>query len=286
VLVGGGPLFDALARGVVVAGHTLAGVVTTSCGQVPAQSPCLARGGVNREKVLSRICELRPDVLLVGSWPEKLGPALLQLPRLGCVNCHPSLLPAHRGPNPYVSAIVSGEIRTGVTFHRMTQRWDAGLILLQREVPIDPEDTGGSLRTRCARVAEKMVAELTEGLAAGSLQPQVQEEGRATRFPLPRDRDLEIDWRQPAVRIRDWIRAVQPWQRCYSHLGQQRVSFAESVVVPSVAEGTRPGEVLESKGRNLRVATGDPKAALQLSIPRSMGTWRRLPRVGCRFSLP
>jgi len=96
---------------------------------------------VNSPAFLREIRALKADVLLIGSWGEILKKNAIISPKIACINCHPSLLPKHRGPNPYASAIIYGETKTGITFHLVDEGIDTGAVLLQKEIPITHEDT-------------------------------------------------------------------------------------------------------------------------------------------------
>jgi methionyl-tRNA formyltransferase len=129
----------------------------------------------NSERFRQEIQKLAPDVIIVGSWGEILKQETIDLPKVACINCHPSLLPAHRGSNPYVSAIMAGEKTTGVTFHLMMPKIDAGDILLQEQVEIADNDNAGSLKKKCSFTAKQMVPALLNKLERAELVPEKQD---------------------------------------------------------------------------------------------------------------
>ena len=136
---------------------------------------------VNSKKFRDFVIESKADVILVGSWSEKFGIDTLELTKYGVINCHPSLLPLHRGPNPYFWQIYSGDKKAGVTFHLMDENYDSGEILMQGSFDIEPNMTGGSLRIKTAKVAEIMLGQLLGDLGEeNSVIPVKQNEEKAT----------------------------------------------------------------------------------------------------------
>ncbi len=169
---------------------------------------------VKSKKFYDEIKRLNPDIILVGSWSEKFPDEILKLPKYGVINCHPSLLPKHRGANPYFWAIYSGDSKTGVTFHIMDENFDTGKILMQAAFDITPDMTGGALKNKAAKVAELMVGELLKDLECGKIIPVVQDEEKATydKYPYP-DIDV-IDFMEPAIKICARVRGLRPWVYC------------------------------------------------------------------------
>jgi len=213
---------------------------------------------------------LRPDCVLVGAWGEILRRPVLSTPEVRFVNCHPSLLPAHRGPNPYASVILEGASRTGVTFHLIDARIDTGPVLVQRALAVDPEDTGATLRLRCARAARALVPELVTRLdPAVSFEPIPQSAlGEPSYFPAPRCEDGWLGFGEPAERLHARVRALTPWVPRRIRLPgapaavELRVARSE---VRAIDRPAPPGTVLALEGGVLSVATGDPERAIALS---------------------
>jgi methionyl-tRNA formyltransferase len=164
------------------------------------------------EEVLERY---QPDLVLVSSWGEILKEPFItqQASRRLLLNCHPSLLPKHRGANPYIATILANDTETGVSFHRMVAALDAGDILYQATTLLDGSDTGGSVRKKCAMVAEMAVQELVRGLCGETgLLPTIQDETQASSHTL---KQISYPWlnviQAPPDYLERQARALQPW---------------------------------------------------------------------------
>lgn len=180
---------------------------------------------INSKEFKKEFERLRPDVILVGSWGEKISSEIFNLPRLGTINCHPSLLPRHRGANPYFWTIFAGEDLSGVTFHYVNEKFDCGDILLQEAVMIDPDMDAGELRDRCSKFAQGLVGELLNKLEKGEIIPQKQDESRATyEFQLC-EKNTIVDLRRTRKEIHNHIRALRPWYMPSFRCGSRRIYF-------------------------------------------------------------
>ncbi|MDD3013429.1 MAG: methionyl-tRNA formyltransferase [Candidatus Gastranaerophilales bacterium] len=217
---------------------------------------------INSEKFIKQALKLQPDVILVGAWGEKIKSNAIILPKIACVNCHPSLLPAHRGPNPYSSTIKQGETRTGITFHLVDEKFDTGHILLQKEINILESDTGGSLREKCAFRARDSVKELLDGLENALFLPQKQDESRASYFPRLTQEDAAINWEMPASVIYNQIRGLQPWIDCFARYKQQFLMIKSSKIIKLEKPVNSPGKILLKSSKGIVVSTGNPEKAL------------------------
>jgi methionyl-tRNA formyltransferase len=159
----------------------------------------------------ARLAAFQPDLICVACFPRILPPPLLTLPRLGCLNVHPSLLPRHRGPAPLFWTFYHGDAVAGATIHKMTGRVDAGEILFQSPVPIPDGINGAELEQACAAVGGRLLVEAVRGVASGALVPRPQREADATLAPWPTRRDLEVPLAWPAERAHRFIRGVAGW---------------------------------------------------------------------------
>ena len=152
-----------------------------------------------------------PDGLGVVAYGLLLPKAVLDIPRLGCVNLHASLLPRWRGAAPVERALLAGDETTGVTVMLMDEGLDTGPMLLQRSTAIGASDTGGSLREKLAALGAPLVLEALKGLAAGTLRPQPQPTEGVTYARKLEKREAPIDWSRPAAQIERQVRALDPW---------------------------------------------------------------------------
>jgi methionyl-tRNA formyltransferase len=185
------------------------------------------------------------------------------------VNLHPSLLPAYRGPAPIIWAVIDGQTRTGITTFLLNPRVDAGDILLQRPVAIGPDETAGELEARLAELGAGLMRETVDGLGTGTLRPQPQDSGQATRAPKLTREDGRIDWNQPARAIRDRIRGTNPMPGAFTEWQDAPLKIHRASLVAS-DQRAEPGTVLVADPRQgLVVATRD--AALRLDEVQPAG---------------
>jgi len=158
---------------------------------------------------------LEPDVIFTAGFPWKLPPTLLALPRLGCINAHPSLLPRYRGPNPLFWQFMNGETRGGLTIHRMDADFDTGPILAQRAIEIAPDDDVDRFFPKLLALGLPMLTEALQAVAAnlpGTIQPV---EG-ASYAPLATEAERWLDWTRAATQLRNQVRGwvtKELWQR-------------------------------------------------------------------------
>jgi methionyl-tRNA formyltransferase len=174
---------------------------------------------VNDPEPMAQIAAWRPDVIAVVAYGQILRPALLELPPLGCVNCHFSLLPKYRGAAPVVAALEAGERMTGVTVMHMGVGLDDGPIMMQSFEPIYPDTTGGALMDDLSLAGAFTLAKALRLLKLGKLPPAIeQDHSSATYVKKLRKADGLIDWDLPVIEIERRVRAYNPWPGCYTFL--------------------------------------------------------------------
>ncbi len=200
------------------------------------------------------LVSLAPDVVVVAAYGKILPRSLLELPRLGCVNVHASLLPRYRGAAPIQWAIAHGEQETGVTLMQMEEGLDSGPVLAHRRCAILPDDTGESLSKRLALLGGQMLRDELPRLEHGELRAVRQDDSQATLAPrLSRD-DARLDWRLSARELRDRVRAFQPWPGALCTLPDGSVL---KVAATRVGDGAgTPGTVLSTGPEGIEVAAG------------------------------
>lgn len=200
------------------------------------------------------LASLTPDLLIVVAYGLILPQAVLDIPRLGCINSHASLLPRWRGAAPIQRAIEAGDAKTGVTVMQMEAGLDTGPMLLKVETPIDDHDTGASLHDRLAALGSQAVVNAVSRIAQTGLQGEVQDDALATyAHKLDKSESL-LDWRRPAIELDRRIRAFFPWPGSHTTLGGAAVKVLEAAV--GVGSG-QPGQILEASREGLTVACGD-----------------------------
>jgi len=152
-----------------------------------------------------------PDLIVVAAFGQILRPNVLELPKFGCLNIHASLLPRHRGAAPIQAAILAGDAQTGITIMKMDAGLDTGPMLSQRSIPIEPQDTGGSLFEKLSQMGGELLLETLPGYLAGEIAPQPQPEEGVTYFGMIKKEDGLLDFNLPAIELERKIRAFSPW---------------------------------------------------------------------------
>lgn len=203
---------------------------------------------------LAPLRALQPDLLLVGGFSVILKPPILQLPRLGCVNAHSSLLPRHRGPNPFSAVILQEEAESGVTFHVVDEGIDTGPILGQVPFEVKADDTMFGVYRRACKVAGDNVCEVMDRIEEKGLVAWPQDESRATYDPKLKVEDSWIDWRWPADQIDRFVRALSPAPMPRFRQGGRTVEVYRVRAYPQ-STGKEPGTIVALKPR-VRIAAG------------------------------
>jgi len=204
---------------------------------------------------------LAPDVIVVAAYGKILPPAVLALPRHGCVNVHASLLPRHRGAAPIAWAIMAGDPVTGVTIMMMNERMDEGDVVLRRETPIAPDETGGSLTARLAALGAETIGPALDGLRAGTLRATPQPATGVTYAPRIEAEHCRLDWSRAAVDLEHQVRALAPAPSAFTTLDGRRLKVHRAAVAAHPAGG-EPGRVLTAGPGGLVVGAGSGALAL------------------------
>jgi methionyl-tRNA formyltransferase len=231
---------------------------------VPLAQPAALKSPEERAPLAS----WRPDVLVVVAYGLILPKAVLDIPRLGCVNLHASLLPRWRGAAPVERALLAGDATTGVTVMLMEEGLDTGPVLLQQTLAIDAQDTGATLRGKLARLGAPLLLEALQGLSDGTLHPHPQPTEGVTYARKLEKREAPIDWRRSAVEIERQVRALHPWPVAETLHRDPRTGAAERLLVHAArvapgggATAGPPGCIVETDARHgeghIRVQCGD-----------------------------
>ena len=200
--------------------------------------------------------DMQPDVIVVVAFGQILPKEILDIPRLGCVNVHASLLPKFRGAAPIQWSIIDGEEVTGVTTMLMDVGLDTGDMLLKTEIPVDPKETGGSLHDKLAVVGGELLEKTLIGLEAGTIVPEKQDDSQAGEYARMLDKELgHIDFNQPAVVIERLIRGLNPWPSAYTYIDGKTLKIWEAEVLDR-NYGCEYGEVAEVTRNCLIIQTG------------------------------
>ena len=170
----------------------------------------------NNEEFRSQLSSLRPEAIIVVGYGRLIPQWMIDLPPMGNINLHASLLPKYRGAAPIQWAIACGEMVTGVTTMKIDSGLDTGDILLQKEIPIEPTDTAETLAPRMASIGAELVRDTLQGLQAGTLHPTSQDNSKASLAPILKKEDGEIDFHRSAEEICNRLRGFQPWPGAYT----------------------------------------------------------------------
>jgi len=225
--------------------------------------PVIAPPDVNAPEIVARIRALEPDFLFSAMFRQLLKRELLEVPRRGALNLHPSLLPRFRGRSPINWVLVEGETETGVTLHYMVEKADRGDIVAQRRIAIDDEDTALTLHRKATEEARLLMREVYPLLASGRAPRIVQEQSRASYYGGRRPADGEIDWRRPARVIYDLVRAVtHPYPGAFTWHRGRRIFVWWARPGPAV-QALRPGEVWLAGDDAVWVGSGEGALRLE-----------------------
>lgn len=212
---------------------------------------------IRYDEAFSFISQIAPDAVVIIAYGQIIPRRLLEIPRLGWINLHASLLPKYRGAAPINWAIVHGESVTGLTTMRIDPGMDTGPTLLRWETPIGPDETAPQLAARLAMAGPDLVVETLRRLAAGEITPVPQDHSLATLAPMLKRDDGLIDWRLTAREIYNRVRGFDPWPGTFSFFRGARCHFwGRPASPPAAATSCAPGTLVPSAGE-LFVACGD-----------------------------
>ncbi len=215
---------------------------------------------IREQESVDFLSKYQADVFLVAAFGQILPKSILDMPRLGCVNVHASLLPKYRGAAPIQWAVINGEEVAGVTTMMMGEGLDNGDMLLKSEIRLDRYETGGSLFDRLAVLGGELAVTTIEALDRGEITPIPQNEEEATHVGMIKKDFGLIDFNKPAVEIERLMRGLDPWPSAFTHLNGKTLKLWRAEVVEK--NGT-PGEVISTDKKSFVVACG--QGALQIT---------------------
>ncbi|OPL13991.1 MAG: methionyl-tRNA formyltransferase [delta proteobacterium MLS_D] len=227
---------------------------------IPVYEPARVRG----ESFLEQFRELAPDMVVLAAFGQILPKEIIDTPPLGCLNVHPSLLPRYRGAAPINWALIRGETKTGVSIMLMDEGVDSGDVLLQKEVPIEPEDTCGDLTDRLSLLGADLLLDAVKVVADGTAVPIPQDASAATFAPRLTPETGHIDWSRPAEEVANLIRGLSPVPGAYSFLRDRKLKIFFAVAGKEEASGEKaPGSIGKLVESGLQVMAGDGHVYLQ-----------------------
>ncbi len=223
--------------------------------QIPLyQFPTLRKG--NAAEILKNP---KPDLFIVAAYGLILPKKVLDIPKFGCVNIHPSLLPKYRGASPIQYAILNGDAETGVTLMQMAEKMDDGPIIAQKRLKVYNENTGRTLRDRLLPLCAQLLNENLPKIFAREIHPRKQDEKLATFTKIIDKKDGKIDWQKPAKSLEQQIRAFTPWPGTFTFFlknGKKCLLKIKSASIVLEDSSITPGNLVESK-KDLLVKCGN-----------------------------
>jgi methionyl-tRNA formyltransferase len=225
---------------------------------------------------VARIAAEAPDLIVVVAYGHILPKSILDIPRLGCINVHASLLPKYRGAAPINWAVARGESVTGITIMRMDEGMDTGPKLHVREIPIGEEDTAETMFSKLSILGAEALREALRKLREGTLDETPQDAALATYAPMLKKEHGRIDWSHPAGEVRNLVRGMTPWPSAFAlHAGKTIKVLSSAVAGESGAAG-EAGEVVALGRDGIAVACGEGVLRLQVVQPeggKAMDAW-------------
>lgn len=258
--------------------------------------PVYQPANLKSEEAQAELAALEADLMVVVAYGLLLPKAVLETPRLGCINVHASLLPRWRGAAPIQRAIEAGDAESGVTIMQMDVGLDTGDMLIKARCPIEPTDTAGDLHDRLIELGGPALLEAVEQLATGTARPEPQDDDQSNYAPKITKAEAALDWRRSATELERQVRAFTPFPICHTRLNDQKdpIRVWRATPLPRRSDQT-PGEVVEVTKDAVVVACGAGALALEklqlpgkkaMSVAELLRGRADLFQAGDRFALP
>ncbi len=230
------------------------------------QLPVYQPESLKTEQAKAELATINADLMVVVAYGLLLPKAVLDTPRLGCINVHASLLPRWRGAAPIQRAIEAGDSETGVTIMQMDEGLDTGDMLLKASCPIAADDTAGSLHDRLAELGMPALKQTLDQLAAGTATPQAQDNKHSNYARKISKPELLIDWSEPALAIERKVRAFNPFPITYTMLGKDRIKIWKAHTQAGCSAD--PGTICQADKQGIVIGCGKNSLCVtQLQLP-------------------
>jgi len=223
--------------------------------------PVIQPENVNSEQTIEELEKLNPDVIVVVAFGQKISDKILNLPKHKCVNIHASLLPKYRGAAPINWAIINGEKETGITTIIMSDKMDAGDVIVHKSLTIGPEETAGELADRLSKLGAETLLDSLMQIETGSAKYTQQDEGLVSLAPKIKKADGLIDWNQGEEKIHDFVRGMNPKPSAYTFLirnnSKERIIILKTERDNSSHNGSviAPGTIMDISSHGIKTAT-------------------------------
>ena len=217
---------------------------------------------INNEKSIKKIKELNPEVILVVAYGQILSKDILNIPKIGCINIHASLLPKYRGAAPINRAIINGEKETGITFMFMNEKVDAGEIIYQQKITILPDETSGELYFRLSNLSAEIINKLLERIEEGNIKRIPQDRQLVTYSKRMSKEDGEIMWSNKGEKIYNIIRGTTPYPGAFTYYKGRKLKITQARFLSNYQNEVEvsppiPGSVVRIEKDSISISTGD-----------------------------
>jgi len=217
---------------------------------------------INDEESIKRIKEFNPGIILVVAYGQILSSHILNIPKIGCINIHGSILPKYRGAAPINRAIINGEKETGITFMFMKEKVDAGEIIFQEKIDISPDETCGELYYRLSDLSARTLSKLLEKIKSGNIERISQDNKLVTLARKMSKEDGKIDWRDRGERVYNLIRGTIPYPGAFTYYKGRKMKITQARFLddyPDEADtgSPKPGRVVKTEKDAILISTGD-----------------------------
>ena len=232
--------------------------LTPSPVKVLAQSngiPVFQPKSLRPEESQQLVANLQADIMVVVAYGLILPKAVLDMPRLGCINVHGSLLPRWRGAAPIQRALWAGDNETGVTIMQMDVGLDTGDMLYKLACPVTAEDTSATLYNKLAQLGPQGLLDTLSQLADGRAHPEKQDEALANYAEKLSKEEARLNWQLPAMQLERCIRAFNPWPMSFFNIDDQPIKVWQASVLPHADK--QPGEIIQADKQGIQIATAE-----------------------------
>ena len=219
---------------------------------IPVYQPAKMRDG----EAIGILKRIQPDLIVVAAYGKILPVDILELPRLGCINVHSSLLPKYRGAAPINWAILNGEDESGVTIMYMAEGLDTGDIIARETTPISLEDTAESLHDRLADMGAELVVKVVKALEEGTAQRIPQDDALSCYAPMLSKELSNMDWTRTARQLHDQVRGLTPWPSAITQLDGVRCKIWATTLTGETS-GKPAGSIVQADKKALKIVCGD-----------------------------